>query len=247
MTSIDISEIQQYVSQNIGQFHKSRLDSLEKLKLKTVLERKNPYLFKAKYIELYSILVKSIVDAYLSSQEETLFGTFLEGLAIFINAKVYGGQKSGIPGIDLEFSKDGVRYIVDIKSGPNWGNSNQIRKMKENFRKAKITIRANNPNITVLAVNGCCYGKDSRPDKGDYLKYCGQQFWEFISADEELFLDIIEPLGYKAREKNEQFQKEYSKLINKFTTEFGEKYCVNNSIDWEKIVKLNSAIPKRKK
>ena len=32
------------------------------------------------------------------------------------------------PGIDLEFDKDGVRYIVTIKSGPNWGNSSQIGK-----------------------------------------------------------------------------------------------------------------------
>jgi len=32
----------------------------------------------------------------------------------------------------------------------------------------------------IVAVNGCCYGRDNRPDKGDYLKYCGQRFWEFI-------------------------------------------------------------------
>ncbi|HPK53898.1 MAG TPA: PmeII family type II restriction endonuclease, partial [Smithellaceae bacterium] len=36
-----------------------------------------------------------------------------------------------------------------------------------------------------------CYGKDSNPDKGDYLKLCGQIFWEFISGDENLYTDII--------------------------------------------------------
>jgi len=241
MKSIPISKVTDYVGKNIGKFHSSRLDSLSELKLQNVLKHKNPYLFKAKNILLSQELVKSIVDAYLSSQEETFFGSFLEGLAIFINGEVFGGHKSGITGIDLEFVDNGTRYIVDIKSGPNWGNGNQIKKMKDNFRTAKITIRANNPKTTVVAVNGCCYGKDNNPDKGDYFKYCGQQFWEFVSNDSNLYLDIVVPLGYKAKEKNAAFYREYSKLVNKFTTEFSEKYCKDGTIDWESIVKLNSA------
>jgi len=241
MKSIPISKVTDYVEKNIGKFHSSRLDSLSALKLQKVLKHKNPYLFKAKNILLSQELVKNIVDAYLSSQEESIFGSFLEGLAIYINGEVYGGQKSGITGIDLEFADKGIRYIVNIKSGPNWGNSDQIRKMKDNFKTAKITIRANNPKTAVVAVNGCCYGKNNRPDKGEYFKYCGQQFWEFISNDENLYLGIIIPLGHKAKEKNAEFYKEYSKLVNKFTTEFSEKYCKDGTIDWESIVKLNSA------
>jgi hypothetical protein len=248
MKSIQISKVTEYVEKNIGKFHSSRLDSLSELKLQNVLKHKNPYLFKAKNILLSQELVRNIVDAYLSSQEETIFGSFLEGLAIFINGEVYGGQKSGIPGMDLEFVDKGIRYIVDIKSGPNWGNSSQIRKMKDNFKTAKITIRGNNPKTTVVAINGCCYGKDNKPDKGEYFKYCGQQFWEFISHDAELYLHIIVPLGHKAKEKNAEFYKEYSKLVNKFTDEFSEQYCKDGTIDWESIVKLNSAksIPKKK-
>jgi len=248
MKSIPISKVTEYVEKNIGKFHSSRLDRLAAMKLQKVLQHKNPYLFKAKNILLSQELVRNVVDAYLSSQEETIFGTFLEGLAIFINGEVYGGQKSGITGMDLEFADKGIRYIVDIKSGPNWGNSDQIRKMKDNFKTAKITIRANNPKTTVVAVNGCCYGKDNKPDKGEYFKYCGQQFWEFISHDADLYLDIIVPLGHKAKEKNAEFYKEYSKLVNKFTAEFSEQYCKDGTIDWESIVKLNSAksIPKKK-
>lgn len=248
MKSIPISKVTDYVEHNIGKFHSSRLDGLAAMKLQKVLKHKNPYLFKAKNILLSQELVRNIIDAYLSSQEETIFGSFLEGLAIFINGEVYGGQKSGITGIDLEFADKGIRYIVDIKSGPNWGNSNQIQKMKDNFKTAKITIRANNPKTTVVAVNGCCYGKDNKPDKGEYYKYCGQQFWEFISHDPDLYLDIIVPLGYKAKEKNAEFLKEYPKLVNKFTAEFSENYCKDGTIDWESIVKLNSAksLPKKK-
>jgi len=179
MGSIEIAEVSEYVKENIGSFHKARLERIKTLKLNTILRRKNPYLFKAKNILLAQDLVRILLDAYLSSQEEAIFGGFLEGLAIFINKKVYGGWKSSAQGIDLEFDKDGTRFIIAIKSGPNWGNSSQIRKMKDDFRKAQKTLRTSNSNLHIVAVNGCCYGRDSKPDKGDYFKYCGQTFWEF--------------------------------------------------------------------
>jgi len=136
-----------------------------------------------------------LVDAHISSNEETIFGDWLEGLAIFINGKVYGGWKSGIPGVDLEFDNDGKRFIVNIKSGPNWGNSSQIAKMKSDFKTAAKTLRTSNSGIQVVAVNGCCYGKSNTPDQGDYFKYCGKTFWEFISSDPNLYTDLIEPIG----------------------------------------------------
>ena len=51
------------------------------------------YLFKAKDINTAPEFVKAVLDAYLSSQEEGIFGGFLEELAIFICSEVYGGQK----------------------------------------------------------------------------------------------------------------------------------------------------------
>lgn len=207
-----------------------------------MLKRKNPYLFKAKYILTAEQIVRGLVDAHISSNEETVFGGWLEGLAIFINEKVYDGRKSGITGIDLEFDANNTRYIVTIKSGPNWGNSSQIAKMKTDFITAKKTLRTSNSQLNISAVNGCCYGKDNKPDKGDYFKYCGQQFWQFISNDSELFTRIIEPLGYKAKEKNDCFVELYSQTINKFTKEFANMLCKDNGeIDWDKLVRLNSA------
>ena len=123
MPSITQQEITDYIAANIQVFHQKRLDSLQKLKLPNIVRRKNPYLFKAKDINTAQDFVTFILDAHLSSQEETIFGGFLEELAIFICSQVYGGQKSAAEGIDLEFEKDSIRYIVSIKSGPNWGNS----------------------------------------------------------------------------------------------------------------------------
>ena len=242
MQSITQQEITDYVAANIQVFHQKRLDSLQKLKLLNIVKRKNPYLFKAKDINTAQDFVTFILDAHLSSQEETIFGGFLEELAIFICSQVYGGQKSAAEGIDLEFEKDSIRYIVSIKSGPNWGNSSQVTKLRDNFKKAKRILGTNRSLTNVVAINGCCYGKDQKPDKGDYLKLCGQKFWEFISGDVNLYTDIIEPLGHRAKEKNERFMQEYAKVVNKFTAEFIGKYCdTEGNMLWEEIVKFNSA------
>jgi len=173
MKNLNLKDVTLYVEENIGTFHKKRIQSLDGLKLKQVLKRKNPYLFKAKYVLTAEQIIKSLVDAHISSSEEGIFGDWLEGLSIFINGKVFGGRKSGITGIDLEFDNDKVRNIVTIKSGPNWGNSSQIAKMKSDFKTAKKALRTSNSQLNIFAVNGCCYGRDNKPDKGEYFKYCG--------------------------------------------------------------------------
>ena len=243
---LNIEDIAKYVEQNIGDFHSKRLEKLEKLNFKEVLKRKNPYLYKAKNILTAQDLIKNLLDAFLQSQEETLFGDFMEGVAIFVCQMVFNGCKSQkLEGIDLEFVKNGIIYIVEIKSGPNWGNSSQIKRMKDNFQNAKAILESENQNAKVVAVNGCCYGIENKPNKGSYFKYCGQEFWEFISDDENLYIDIIEPLGHNAKEKNEEFLLAYARVINKFTLKFSQDFCEDGMINWKKIVEFNSQKSKK--
>jgi len=129
MENLNLKDVLQYVEENIGTFHEKRIKSLDSLMLSKVLKRKNPYLFKAKYVMTSEQIIRGIVDAHISSSEEGIFGDWLEGLAIFINGKVYGGDKSSADGIDLEFVNDDIHYLVSIKSGPNWGNKSQKDKM----------------------------------------------------------------------------------------------------------------------
>lgn len=242
MTPLNIQDVIDYVEENIGDFHQRRIARIKDLKLITVLTKKNPYLFRAKNIVTGEEIVRGITDAFISSNEETIFGDWLEKMAIFINGKVYGGRKSSAKGIDLEFDFGGKRYIVAIKSGPNWGNSSQIKKMKTDFISAKKTLRSSNSQLDIVAVNGCCYGKKKRSDDGQYYLYCGQEFWEFISGNAQLYTELIEPLGHKAREKNEEFQEEYCGMINLFTKDFNNNYLTSGGkINWIKLVQLNSA------
>jgi len=243
MAKITDAEITAYIEENLLPLHTKKLKKLTKLTLKEILERKNPYLFKAKHVTTASEFIQSVLGAFLSSQEETQFGGFLERLAIFICSKVYGGHKSSAAGMDLEFGRDKILYIVSIKSGPNWGNSGQVEKLRTNFAKAKRILNTNTSQKNIVAVNGCLYGRDLPEDRGDYLKLCGQRFWEFISGRKELYTEIIEPLGSRAKERKEEFEIELAKVTNRLTKEFLNGFCQpDGSIQWKKIVEFNSGI-----
>lgn len=240
---LDYQKIYQYLSDEvISRFYQQRLTKLLELNLLEVLKRKNPYLFKAKNLEIPSDLVRGILDAYLSAQEETLFGGFLENLAIFISNDVDKGIKSKFKSVDLEFKRDDKYFIVGIKSGPNWANSDQLAQMKTNFKLARLALRQQNLEMEIVAVNGCIYGKERQSFKQDpdpeknYYKYCGQEFWHFISGDLELYRKLIEPLDREAKKKDEKFKEAYVRKLNEMTSEFMKDFLTDHQIDWVKLV-----------
>ena len=240
MKSILVNEVREFVNQHIDEFHESRINRVKKIKLKEVLQKKNPYLFKAKNILTAQRLIESLLQAYLSSSEEELFGEFLEELAIFIAGKTLNGRKSSGTGIDLEFTKDGVVYLVSIKSGVNWGNSSQYAALRDRFKKAVQVLKQSKSVKSVQPVLASCYGKRKTVNNGEYLRICGQEFWYFISGNKNLYTDIIEPLGYQAKQRNQHYEEELAVVINKFTAEFSNDFCCDGKIDWNELVLFNS-------
>lgn len=219
-----------------------RIAMIKQIDLRDILLNENPYqlIAESRCLTVTGI-IKNLVDKYTLTFEQVILEDLLIQLAISACQTNRNGNKSMLRGIDLEFDKDGIRYIVAIKSGPNWGNSSQIQKMKDNFKTATRALRTSNSRLQIIAVNGCCYGRDNNPDKGEYFKYCGQQFWEFISGNPELYTEIIEPLGHRAKEKNDEFMQFYEQMINKFTREFAIDFCSESGkIDWNKLVQFNS-------
>lgn len=242
MNHLDLDEVYQFVNANIVSFHQRRLVSLEQLTLKNLLIKKNPYLFKAKYITTAGELIESLLKAFLSSSEEKHFGDFLEELAIFVAGRTCGGHKSIAQGVDLEFISRNLHYIVSIKSGPNWGNSSQQKKLAQDLREAVIRVKQARTALSVQPVLGICYGKTRTSHmKAGYLKVVGQSFWYLISENKHLYTDIIEPIGYRAKERNEAFDAERARVVNRFSRQFIEEFCDSDgAIDWARLVEFNS-------
>jgi hypothetical protein len=249
--TVDMQKINFFVEENIARFHQRKLEYVRhKMDFDTLLQQKNPYLFRAKNILTSFELVKGFVDAFLQSQEETLFGEFIESLAIFVCDQVYGAKKSSLTGMDLEFETKDILYVVEIKAGWNWGNASQLKQLKINAASAKKSLE-NCSDKEVRIINGCCFGKKKNrsPEKSGYYKICGQEFWHLISNDEDFYTRIIEPIGHKAKERNEEFTESYSVILNNFTDEFSQRFCENGKINWIKLLEFNSgrSLTKKKK
>jgi len=241
MNAIDMDEVRYYVNQNIIYFHQSRIAILSKLTLNQLL-KKNPYLFRAKDLTKASVLIEETMEAFLSSSEEKCFGDFLEDLAVFIAGKTTGGHKSACQGMDLEFSNDSAYHVISIKSGTNWGNSSQHKKLAQDFRDAIKRLRQSNSILHILPVLGICYGKTKTTFTNDgYLKVVGQNFWTFISGNQQLYAELIEPVGYQAKEHNEAYRKEKDRITNLLTRKFIEQFCDRaGNINWNKLIEANS-------
>lgn len=245
MKKLNYKKLNKFIASDIIKpFYEIRLNRLESAKLSNISKRKNPYLFKAKNIETAGDLAKSILDAFLSSHEETIFGDLMENLAIHVCHEVFSGKKAEegtYRSVDLIFERDNKTFVVGIKSGPNWGNSDQVNTMKKNLRNAKKLLRiAGKKNI--ISVNGCMYGRDNVPHKINknsdlsYYKICGQSFWELVSGDDQLYKKIIQPLDQEAKKRDEVFKALYVKKINEMTKDVVDLFYTKDNLDWDKII-----------
>jgi hypothetical protein len=246
MNKLKQVDLVSYVESNIDEFHAKKLEKVKSINLGVVLKSKNPYLFKAKNVTKASELISGILEAYISSSEEGIFGNWLERLAVHINNLVYGGQKAAVAGIDLDFTNEDIRYLVTIKSGPVWGNDSQQKKMIDQFNTARRILKTSGTKINIICVNGCCYGR-SRPtseykEKGDFYKLCGQRFWQLISGENDLYKELIVPIGHDAKKHNEAFKESYDALLNRLTKEFLNEFSTaSGEINWEKLIIYNSS------
>ena len=146
-----------------------------------IVATKNPFLFRARVSTDASLLSRMIVDAFLSSSEETMFGNVLEEIAIDVCSHAKGGRKSSTESMDLEYDEGRKRTIVQIKSGPKWGNARQKKALVSSFNTARQVVRQGR-NVEVRCVEGICYGPSETKDLGTHWRLIGNDFWFDISG-----------------------------------------------------------------
>ncbi|MBI5390064.1 hypothetical protein HZB02_01105 [Candidatus Woesearchaeota archaeon] len=166
----------------------------------------------------------------------------MEDLAIYVAEKTLSASKSSSSGVDFEYMDGTTKVIVSVKSGLQWGNSSQWRALEYDFKKAQKVLLQSNHVKQVICILGVCYGNAKTTLKRGIIKQvAGQEFWYLLSKDPSFYQEIIKPLGYKAKELNDDFHKKKSMLINKLTKEFLTDFCdTHGNIFWEKVVEYNS-------
>ena len=237
------SELEKLISSSLRDFHDRRLAKVKSRRLSELLGRKNPYLFRALGLEEVSEIVRALLEAQLSSSDESIFGdAFFEPIARIAS----GGKKSGAKGVDIELETEAKFTAIAVKSGPNPFNSGQRNRQNDDFNEMRRRLfQLNKQYDPVLAHS---YGrKISEPSQRQvYRETSGQAFWEEITGDPEFYLKLItkmrdEPLKYK-----EEFAAELAAVNNNFTRTFAKNFCLDSGhVDWESLLKYVSAKEKR--
>lgn len=237
-------ELEKLIAKCLKDFYTRRMSKLKSLKLKRFLRRKNPYLFRAMGIEKASELVESILAAYISSSDETIFGdAFFEPIARLAS----GGTVSPTEGVDFTIETEDRYLAVAMKSGPNIYNASQKKRQSEEFIALRSRLYKLNKIFDPLLGHG--YGKRrSLPSKTKiYRDSCGQAFWAEITGDPGFYLKLIRLMKDIPQRHRQEHQRSWGAAVNRFTKEFIKDFCFEDGcIDWEKLVRFISEDKSRK-
>lgn len=237
----DEKAVVQAISEALEMFYKSLIEKIDGLDIVKIMRRKNPYLYRAKAMENASEIVESVLSAFVSSSEETIFGNcFFEPIAIAAS----GGNKALAEGIDLMIQEDDINtiYAVAVKSGTSVFNADSKKRQEQNFIAAsKLAQQA---RARYVAIIGYSYGKKKDTGRGKpkmYQELAGKRFWAELTGDEEFYKKIIQFMGTLPEQYVASYKESYNKAFNRLVREFSIDFCrKDGSIDWEKLVEFNS-------
>ena len=231
--------ITQAISKALESFYKTLIEKIDGLNIVKIMQRKNPYLYRAKSMKNAYEIVSSVLSAFVSSSEETIFGNvFFEPLAIAAS----GGMKSLSEGIDVVIQKDNTVYAIAVKSGPSVFNADSKKRQEQNFNSAfKL---AQQGKLKYVPIIGYSYGKkkETRSEQPKiYKELAGKDFWTELTGDEDFYKKIIHFMGKLPEQYVEQYNESYNKALNRLVREFAIEFCKEDGdIDWEKLVEFNS-------
>jgi len=217
------------------------IEKIDGLDIKKVMKRKNPYLYRAKAMQSASEIVESVLAAFVSSSEETIFGNyFFEPIALAAS----GGNKALAEGIDIMIHDNDTNTIaaIAVKSGTSVFNADSRKRQEQNFMAAQKL--AQQAKARYDAYVGYGYGKKKETGRGKpkmYRELAGKRFWEELTGDEEFYKKIISFMGVIPEQYVAEYKESYDKAANRLVREFSINFCTEDgSIDWENLVEFNS-------
>ena len=201
---------------------------------RNIIRNKNPFLFRMRTNEDASQFADTAITAYLSSSEETKFGKVLERIAVVTCRKGRNGRESGITNVDLEYDEGATRTVVQVKSGPRWGNADARRALARNFNSTSAVLRQN--GLTPICVEGICYGKSGIRDLGTHVRITGDAFWEEISGSPRTGLSIMQLIGEHAG--NGLYERRAAAKVAMVRYLHESEIAVNGEMQWDRLLEL---------
>lgn len=213
--------------------------SLDHLKFNVVALRTS-----AKILDFNSPLdlMTSRLAQHVERGASTAMGTALQAVA-----KEITGSGTGVAGADIEVTRDGQRYYVQVKSGPDTANKD----IAQNIGTLLNSARARDPSAA--CVLGVCYARPEQISsiakkelvaRGVGLKV-GREFWEFISGDPNCMAEVLELAGAAADEPlagGESFADRVERKTEELTAVFESRYGqdLDDPTTWARFLADNS-------
>lgn len=149
------------------------------------------------------------------------------GSALQQVAREIAGQGTGVAGADIMLERDGRRYYIQVKSGPDTANKD----IAQNIATLLNSARARDPEAICLL--GVCYGRAEQispiargelTNRGVGLRV-GREFWEFISGNPDCMADVLELAGAAASSADEApFAERVERRLDALAADFMIRY-----------------------
>lgn len=236
--TIDLTKLVPFVHEHLSEFYRKRIEALDKLELKRVLLRKNPYLFRAVGIHDVGELIRNLLSAFSSSSDETIFGNeFFEPLAMDLSR----GQTADGEGVDVLVETTTSISAYAVKSGTAVFNSSSKRDQAKSFLKMRNRLFKTQKRFDPVV--GYSYGRKTRPSKADsaYREVAGQAFWEELTGDPDCYVKILQAMQNYPDLHRLAFRQAWERAVNRFSMEFMCNFMSSDgSINWRALLEYNS-------
>ena len=165
------------------------------------------------------------------------------GGALQQTARIVSGFGSPVEGADIEIMRNGRRYLVQVKSGPDTANKD----IAQNIGALLNAARVRDPSA--VCVFGVCYARPEQISpiakgqlqaRGVDLKV-GREFWEFVSGDPKCLDEVLEIAGEAGDAVEATMTAAIDEKLAELVKEFSARYGATlDSSAWTKFLADNS-------
>ncbi len=129
-STYDEQTVIQAIASALETFYGTLIEKIDGLNIQQIIKRKNPYLYRAKAMQNASEIVESILTAFVSSSEETIFGNCFAGKRFW--AELTGDEQFYIKIIGYMGTMP-EKYVADYKESYDKAANRLIREFSNSF------------------------------------------------------------------------------------------------------------------
>ena len=232
-------DLERCIGEQMVIYHERLTAALKEVTFEQLIEV-NPYSFRLEQSGDIGRITLDSLNEFLRPVRDQLLEDVLKEIAIFAAGQVFGGSRSSLPGMDVEFVNRGTHYAVAIELGPERAGSSGPRMPAQEIRDA--VVRSENTLLPVQPTLGVCWGKTPASYLPDgTLRVEGQKFWYLVSDDPYLHIDLVKPLRRQVLRNNEGFRLARDRATMRLFMKFYELFCGRSStVKWGRLAQFTS-------